>query len=47
MVRAVLLAPALVGELGFMAWLLVKGVNVRQEEAAATNSFTTRPIAAN
>ena len=30
---AVLVAPALVGELGLTAWLLVKGVNVRREAA--------------
>jgi hypothetical protein len=33
--RAVLLAPALVGELGLVAWLLVKGVSVRQQPVSA------------
>ena len=33
LVRAVLLAPAVVGELGLTAWLLVKGVTVRWEVA--------------
>ena len=33
LVRAILLAPAVVGELGLTAWLLVKGVKVRQETA--------------
>jgi Domain of unknown function (DUF4386) len=35
LVRAILLAPAVVGELGLTAWLLVKGVTVRRE--AVTN----------
>ena len=43
-VRAGLLAPALVGELGLMAWLLVKGVNVDQQ-VATISSFTARPVA--
>ncbi len=38
-VRAALLAPAVVGELGLTAWLLVKGVKVRQDVV------TTAPLA--
>jgi hypothetical protein len=41
---AVVLAPALVGELGLTAWLLVKGVNVRLEPDTGT-SFSARPAA--
>jgi hypothetical protein len=39
---AVLVAPAVVGELGLTAWLLVKGVNARREGATGT-SFSARP----
>ncbi len=38
----VLIAPALVGELGLTAWLLVKGVNVRRE-AATRDTFSAPP----
>jgi hypothetical protein len=39
---AVLVAPAVAGELGLTAWLLVKGVDVRRE-AAPSASFTRLP----
>ena len=39
---AVLVAPAVVGELGLAAWLLVKGINVRCE-ATTRDSFGARP----
>lgn len=36
---AVLLAPAVVGELGLTAWLLVKGVKVRREAATSADPY--------
>lgn len=42
---AVLLAPALIGELGLTAWLLIKGVKIRRE-AATENPSGTRPTPA-
>ena len=47
LIRALFLAPALVGELGLTGWLLVKGLNLRQQPAERSGLSMSMPAVRN